>query len=486
MTNLPFLTKWRMIGDSVQGYSHIRKGTPNQDAFAYTDQDEPGEERSSQGNVYIMSISDGHGSAKSFRSDVGSRFAVRIAKEQISQFFNGRIHSTPELVERSAYEELVPAILSQWRSDVETHLKSNPVTDEERQNLSNQEQLSDEKANLLISSSPRVIYGATLVSVAITDELILYLRIGDGDIINVSPDGSSAFAIEKDADMLGVETDSLCQNDADIKFRIKVIQRSPSDPAMILLSTDGYNNSFKNEEGFLAIGGDYLRMIRSYGSKFMLQQLPLYLAETSKGGSGDDITLGVMKRPEFFDADVQKEMGKFLDGLMICTNGHSDALKSLAEQVKVIDTIHDAVDSQQAMLEQEKEKFDNTILSLAQLRQSQDDMAEDINQVNNQVETTARTIDEEVGKISTVVAGLQLQHEQNATRISDFSAMSNRLREHLETQQGMINDGISTVESLKKTDKALRILFYIALTIGVINTLFLLLLLLWALRMFSG
>ncbi|MEJ7709405.1 MAG: protein phosphatase 2C domain-containing protein [Pyrinomonadaceae bacterium] len=60
-----------MIGETVAGASHLRAGIPNQDAILCL-------RESSVGVPLIISISDGHGSNKCFRSDRGSRFAVTI------------------------------------------------------------------------------------------------------------------------------------------------------------------------------------------------------------------------------------------------------------------------------------------------------------------------------------------------------------------------------------------------------------------------
>ena len=65
-------------------------------------------------------------------------------------------------------------------------------------------------------------------------------------------------------------------------------------PKLILLATDGYYNSFKDEMGFRKIGIDYLDILETYGQQFMDSKLEVLLKETSQKGSGDDITLGYM------------------------------------------------------------------------------------------------------------------------------------------------------------------------------------------------
>jgi hypothetical protein len=60
---------------------------------------------------------------------------------------------------------------------------------------------------------------------------------------------------------------------------------------LILASTDGYANSFKTDADFLQIGQDYLDLLRRGGIARVAHELPAFLEEASKLGSGDDITL---------------------------------------------------------------------------------------------------------------------------------------------------------------------------------------------------
>jgi hypothetical protein len=65
---------------------------------------------------------------------------------------------------------------------------------------------------------------------------------------------------------------------------------------LILLSTDGYANSFREDRGFLAVGPDLLQMIRAEGIGPITGKLESWLREASEQGSGEDITLGILWR----------------------------------------------------------------------------------------------------------------------------------------------------------------------------------------------
>jgi hypothetical protein len=77
-------------------------------------------------------------------------------------------------------------------------------------------------------------------------------------------------------------------------FRFWVHTDLDNLPDMILLSTDGYANSFQNDTGFLKAARDIWGMLRSEGRDYVQRHLEEWLNQTSEGGSGDDITVGLI------------------------------------------------------------------------------------------------------------------------------------------------------------------------------------------------
>ena len=80
--------EWRVMGETVPGASHLRAGIPNQDAIMQV-------RESGRGLPLVVSISDGHGSNKCFRSDRGSRFAVKKAAQLVGEFLDESRPSRP-------------------------------------------------------------------------------------------------------------------------------------------------------------------------------------------------------------------------------------------------------------------------------------------------------------------------------------------------------------------------------------------------------
>lgn len=307
--NIPQL-KWRCIGESVKGASHVRSGLPNQDAIRRFPE-------SGIGLPLILAVSDGHGSAKSFRSDRGSRFAVETAIKVIQEFF---LSSQPSDVNFSALkdaaERLLPQrLVNEWRKAVNKDLG---LSENDEEKLTNKPNFTDEEKKILVQKDGEaawqavennifLAYGATLLAVLVTEFFIVYIQLGDGDILEVDSKGNTTRPLERDPNLIANETTSLCMNKAWNEFQIHLEQYPKGTPkqmpALILVSTDGYSNSFSTDEGFFKIGRDYQQMFKSNLTEEVRQKLEGFLQETSEKGSGDDITLGMIKRLETDDRD---------------------------------------------------------------------------------------------------------------------------------------------------------------------------------------
>jgi serine/threonine protein phosphatase PrpC len=285
---------WRVIGKSVRGASHVRSGLPNQDAIRWLPE-------SGTDSPLILAVSDGHGSNKCFRSDVGADFAVRTATTLLKQLLEGQPDLTNlSAIKRTAEERLPQGLVREWREAVDKHLAENPFTEEEWQRLTEKD---GPAVRQTVESNPALAYGATLLTALITDDFVLYLQLGDGEILTVSETREVSRPMPKDERLMANETTSLCGPNAWRDFRIEFQAVSASPPALILLSTDGYPNSFRDEDGFLKVGADFLDMIRTDGLEKVNSSLESWLAEASQSGSGDDVTVGIVKRLEEKDVD---------------------------------------------------------------------------------------------------------------------------------------------------------------------------------------
>ncbi len=284
-------TEWRVIGETVPGASHLRADIPNQDSILYI-------RESSRSLPILLSVGDGHGSPKCFRSDYGSQFAVKKSAQIVGEFLDERrgCFDLAE-IETQGKDYLPKEFVKKWRKTVEYHLKNNPFTEEEFKKL---EEKSGVGARKLIEENPFLAYGTTSLTVAIEEDFVLYLQLGDGDILNVSEMGEVTKPLPEDARLLANETTSMCLPKAENDFRFFVQKISgEQSPAMVLLSTDGYLNSFSDEAGFFQAGTDILNMLAAEnGFDAVNENLKAWLEEATQMGSGDDCTVGIIYRPD--------------------------------------------------------------------------------------------------------------------------------------------------------------------------------------------
>lgn len=285
-------SEWRVIGETVPGASHIRAGIPNQDALLQL-------RASSITLPIILSVSDGHGSNKCFRSDRGSRFAVHLVgallSETLNEIYSGAHDGVQDLEKfaEQARNYLPGELVKRWRSAIEADLKREPLRETEFARLIEKD---GARARSLVEANPHLAYGATLLGVALTSSFVLYLQLGDGEILNVSAAGEVTQPLPEDARLLANETTSLCLPKAakDFRFSVQAIVDPP--PAIILLTTDGYANSFSTTAGFRQVGGDLIAMMRADGFDAVNRSVKGWLEEATQTGSGDDCTLGLIVR----------------------------------------------------------------------------------------------------------------------------------------------------------------------------------------------
>ncbi len=291
---------WRAVGQSVRGAAHLRTGLPNQDAIRWLP-------ASGAGPPLILAISDGHGSAKYFRSHIGSEKAVETAAWMIQDLLDGQPDpANLSAIKRTAEDRLPQQITRRWNQAVAEHLKQSPLTADELGMLEGRDSVAARQA---VADNPSLAYGATILAVLVAETFVLYLQLGDGDILVVAEDGRVSRPLERDARLFANQTTSLCSTDAwrDVQVRFQALVDPP--PALILLATDGYANSFVNEAAFLQVGTDILELIRTEGLETVQENLAAWLAEASEAGSGDDITLGILCRADI-PSSSQAETGE--------------------------------------------------------------------------------------------------------------------------------------------------------------------------------
>jgi serine/threonine protein phosphatase PrpC len=257
---------------------------PNQDAICWLP-------ASGAGASVVLAVADGHGSARYFRSHIGASLAVATAAELIQDFLAGQTNAENLSVIKRAAEEWLPgALVRAWLAAVGDHVKENPLSEDELNAL----QRGHGDAPHPAEQRAAVAYGATVLVAGVADAFVLYLQLGDGEILTVTDRGEVSKPLAKDDRLFANETTSLCTPEAWRDFRVGFQPITGAQPALILLATDGYPNSFRDESGFLKVGSDMLEIIRAEGLGSVKEKLESWLADSTNAGSGDDVTLGIL------------------------------------------------------------------------------------------------------------------------------------------------------------------------------------------------
>jgi hypothetical protein len=253
----------------VRGASHLARGTPNQDAIGWSG--------GGDAPSLALAVSDGHGDERCFRSDAGSRIAVNVALAELEA-----LRTAPTA---DGAESLKRRLVDGWRAGVLQDLKRRPFAPAERAVLPHA--YSD--ADVFLT------YGATMLGVRVGADFILYVQLGDGDIIRSADDGTTVRLFEKDPRLALNQTNSLSQAQASQLMRVRV-DRATAWPALIAASTDGYANSFRTDDDFLKVGRDFRALVAERGLPAIAGDLAAILDQAQSAGSRDDTTLGLIVR----------------------------------------------------------------------------------------------------------------------------------------------------------------------------------------------
>lgn len=285
---------WLVLGASVRGADHVRASRRNQDALRWWP-------RAGAGQALVLAIADGHGGAHYVRSHIGAQLAVRTAVQVLSRellpLFQSAVDGAgqePDLTQlKRTCEEWLPRVLVRhWLTRVERHLRRYPLDEAERALVLEDRQTAAKRKSRPVAGTQA--YGATLLAVLITQAFLLYVQLGDGDILTVNAEGQVARPpLACDERLLGNETTSLCTPEAWRSVRLYFQPLISPPPALILLATDGYANSFVDGHAFEQVGADLLAGLRTQGVAAINADLPDWLWHTSTSGSGDDITVAM-------------------------------------------------------------------------------------------------------------------------------------------------------------------------------------------------
>ena len=191
---------WRVLHASVVGSSHEFAKVPCQDASAF---------KVLPDGTLIAAVADGAGSARF--ADQGSTLAVAAAIEDLEE----------RLLSSSPDTEMLKSHLLRAASAARNALES--ATEARMSSDADATSIGD--------------FATTLLICAVTQDLVAAFQVGDGAVVELSPDGFVAALTRREAGEYFNETTFITS--ADYSVRASVVAKSRANTESIAMLTDG-------------------------------------------------------------------------------------------------------------------------------------------------------------------------------------------------------------------------------------------------------
>lgn len=299
------------------GSSHIASGKPCQDSgLAY-----------SNNGIHIAVVCDGHGGDCYVRSDVGSRLAANIARDEILRFIEsnpllfkgkkgcvpavptvnplkdefGRTRETADLSEteleqlrqnaqyfnesekfpeiESAMRRLFADICNSWKEAIKADSKRRPFSPKERNKLGSRRL---EKA-----------FGSTLMAAVRTPDYWFAFHIGDGKLYSCDRLMGWKEPVPWDCNCFLNITTSLCDSHPVNEFRY-AFDGTGNFPIAFVLGSDGIDDTFVTKEGIEKFYSQILTLFNERGKEDLIGLLEQQLPHLSRRGSHDDMSVAAV------------------------------------------------------------------------------------------------------------------------------------------------------------------------------------------------
>lgn len=254
------MNNYLVFSGCVKGITHESKDIVNQDI---------GLAKVNPNHAYLI-VSDGHGGDTYVRSHIGAKHAAIVLEALFNEFASiYKDYNSINLIEQS----LKADIIKSWRKLTLDHYLKNPIFNNE--------------------SDPYKFYGTTLLGVLLKEDYMVITQIGDGNILTLLENNEIIQYIEKDKELIGNETTSLCAVDAIKDLHVKIVKLDVK-PVLIMATTDGIINSFTNINDFYSMPNEIVNEIKDFGFKATCSNLKQLLMDMATKGSGDDCTISLL------------------------------------------------------------------------------------------------------------------------------------------------------------------------------------------------
>ena len=263
----------------------------------------------------VAILSDGHGGARYFRSDIGSRTIVETVYKKIKDFVNNvdsdifvnRPFTAVSALTTERKEEnlrknsradeqlyqLFKSIIYEWRILVEKYTDENPFTDDELKQITSPHDLH----------SIDKTYGCTLMCYVRTLQYWFAFQIGDGKCFSFNGDGKWTEPIPWDERCFLNKTTSICDTDALSEFRY-CYEGNGDFPVAVFLASDGLDDSFGESSNQANFYIQILKLIVNTSNDMAQKEIEETLPQLSKIGSRDDMSVACIYNEEVLSSII--------------------------------------------------------------------------------------------------------------------------------------------------------------------------------------
>lgn len=212
----------------------------------------------------ICTIADGHSGDFFTYSHKGSKFACKAAIEVIKKYINKDMNEIEILLKEKVLQK---EICDKWRYLVSLDMKENLPS---------------------VFKYNTFKYGTTLLLVLIKENYILYMKLGDGDILLKKHN--------KIENALPVYKKNIVESMSQEKSYEKIIykiEKNEKDTSDIIIFSDGFENSFVSYDDMIEdINDTIIKYKKSIFSKYLLEKnYDKHLIKLSENRSLDDISI---------------------------------------------------------------------------------------------------------------------------------------------------------------------------------------------------
>lgn len=217
-------------------------------------------------NGAIFTVADGHSTSYFKYSDVGAKYACKAAIDVLEEL-DDNIENITDMLREGTIQK---SIYSKWMDMVNEHYK---------------------KTKPVVYKTEYIRYSTTLLASLVTDTFKMYLKLGDGGIVE-NYDNNFKKILDLPQKTI---VDSLGRDEAyrSMVYDLKPIDRKVDKPNWIILFTDGYENSYDSEkEVFESLQITITKYNSNIFSKArLISNYKNYLNKLSKDISKDDISI---------------------------------------------------------------------------------------------------------------------------------------------------------------------------------------------------